>query len=88
METGTPESAMKWLDAPFPPEFEALATDRRGDVLLAQGKKDDARAAFLKARQLMTDREQYRQLVDVKLAALGVDATSSTASPPAAAPAK
>lgn len=58
--------------------FEALAADRRGDVLLAQGKRDEARAAYLAAWKALDPTLDYRQLVDAKLASLG-------AAPPAAA---
>jgi predicted negative regulator of RcsB-dependent stress response len=58
--------------------YEALAADRRGDVLLAQGKRDEARDAYLAAWKAMDSTLDYRQLVDAKLAALG-------AAPPAVA---
>jgi predicted negative regulator of RcsB-dependent stress response len=51
--------------------------DRRGDVLLAMGKADEARKAYLAAWAAMNERLEYRQLVEAKLTALG--------SPPAAA---
>ena len=51
--------------------FEALLADRRGDVLLAQGKKDEARKAFETAYKVMDEKLDYRRLVDAKLTALG-----------------
>jgi len=45
--------------------------DRRGDVLLAQGKKDDARKAFEAAYKAMDEKVEYRRLIDAKLTALG-----------------
>ena len=36
--------------------FEALVADRRGDVLLAQGKKDEARAAYQRGYKPMDDK--------------------------------
>ncbi|MCC7100343.1 MAG: tetratricopeptide repeat protein [Rubrivivax sp.] len=53
------------------PSFEALVADRRGDVLLAQGKRDEARSAFEAAWAAMDDRLDYRRLVEAKLVALG-----------------
>ena len=65
------DEALKQLDAAGAPEFAALAADRRGDVLLAQGKKDEAKAAYLKAWQTMDAKVEYRRLIDAKLTALG-----------------
>ena len=52
-------------------EFEALVADRRGDVLLAQGKKDDARKAYEAAYKAIDEKLDYRRLIDAKLTALG-----------------
>ena len=65
------DEALKQLDAANAPDFSALAADRRGDVLLAQGKKDEARAAYTKAWQTMDTKTDYRRLIDAKLTALG-----------------
>jgi predicted negative regulator of RcsB-dependent stress response len=77
------DEALKLLDG-LPKEFEALASDRRGDILLAQGKRDEAKAAFEKAHKAMDERSEYRRLVEIKLNALGVDVSSKTAADPAA----
>jgi predicted negative regulator of RcsB-dependent stress response len=45
--------------------------DRRGDVLMAQGKKDEARAAYQAAYKAMDEKLDYRRLVEAKLTALG-----------------
>ena len=60
-------------------EFEALIADRRGDVLLAQGKPGDARKAFEAAYKALDAKLDYRQIVDAKLTALGA-APASVAS--------
>ncbi len=65
------DDALKQLDAATTPDFSALVADRRGDVLLAQGKKDDAKAAYTKAWQTMDAKVDYRRLIDAKLTALG-----------------
>ncbi len=52
-------------------EFGALVDDRRGDVLMAQGKTEDAKAAYTKAWKAMDDKLEYRRLVEAKLTALG-----------------
>ncbi len=74
------DEALKQLDAVPDGPFAALAADRRGDVLLAQGKRDDARAAYERAYKLMDDKVEYRRLVDAKLTALGVSPAAAAAS--------
>jgi len=73
------DEALKQLDAATAKDFEALVADRRGDVLVAQGKKDEAKAAYLKAWQAMEPNVEYRRLIEAKLTALG-------AAPPAQPP--
>ena len=65
------DEALKQLDGATPKEFEALVADRRGDVLLAQGKKDEAKAAYQKAHAAMDPTVGYRGLIEAKLTALG-----------------
>jgi len=60
--------------------FEGLVADRRGDVLLGQGKKEDARKAFEAAYKAMDEKLDYRRLVDAKLTALGAAPAASGAS--------
>lgn len=73
------DEALKALEAPMPEAYAALAADRRGDVLMAQGKADEAKAQYQKAWDTMSERTEYRQLVQVKLAALGVNVSPSPA---------
>lgn len=72
------DQALKTLEAPMPKAFEALAADRRGDVYLAQGKADEARQQYEAAWRGLGQRAEYRNLVGVKLASLGVDAATLT----------
>lgn len=65
------DEALKQLDGVKSPEFAALADDRRGDVLLAQGKKEDAAKAYLAAYKAMDEKLDYRRVVEAKLASLG-----------------
>jgi len=73
------DDALKQLDAVPAGPYAGLAADRRGDVLLAQGRKDDARAAYRQAYQLMGDKVEYRRLVDAKLTALGAAPEAASA---------
>ncbi len=59
--------------------FAALGADRRGDVLLAQGRSEDARAAYQAAWKEMPESLDYRRLVEAKLTALGVAPAASGA---------
>jgi predicted negative regulator of RcsB-dependent stress response len=65
------DEALKELDGVKSPEFAALADDRRGDVLMAQGKKDDAVKAFQSAWKAMNEQLDYRRVVESKLTILG-----------------
>ncbi|MFT4196095.1 YfgM family protein [Ottowia sp.] len=68
------DEALKTLSASFPEPFVPLAADRRGDVLLLQGKRAEAAVEFGKAYQgLAADAGDYRRLVGIKLNALGID---------------
>lgn len=72
------DEALKHLNASFPAEFVALAADRRGDVLLLQGKRSEAAAEFGKAYQgLEKTGGEYRRLVGIKLNSLGIDPDTS-----------
>jgi predicted negative regulator of RcsB-dependent stress response len=66
------DNAFSVLKEPFPADFVALAADRRGDILLMQGKKLDARSEYEKAFKAFDDRTEYRRLVEVKLNSMGV----------------
>ncbi|WP_127996476.1 YfgM family protein [Piscinibacter defluvii] len=74
------DEALKQLDGASAKEFEALVADRRGDVLMAMGRKDEAKAAWQKAWSAMDAKVEYRRLIDAKLTAVG-------AAPAASAPA-
>ncbi|TNF63817.1 MAG: tetratricopeptide repeat protein [Burkholderiales bacterium] len=75
LDAGSPDQAMAVLAEPVPAAFEGLAADRRGDVLLAQGKPDEAREQYRQAWKALGERSEYRRLVEVKLASLGVNAS-------------
>ena len=79
------DEALKQLDAATAKGFEPLVADRRGDVLMAQGKPDDAKASYTKAWQAMDARIEYRRLIEAKLAALGAAPLTATVAADAAA---
>lgn len=63
--------ALQQLDAKHPQSFEALYDDLKGDVLLAQGKRDEARTAYQQAYDKTDDKNGYRNLIRMKLDAVG-----------------
>jgi len=66
------DEAGKTLDAIKSPEFTGLVADRRGDLLLLQGKRDEAKAEYQKALAAIDKALDYRRVVEAKLATLGV----------------
>ncbi|WP_374673530.1 YfgM family protein [Ideonella sp.] len=78
------DEALKQLDAIKAPEFAALASDRRGDVLLAAGKTADAVQAFRSSWQALPATSDYRRVVEAKLTALGAAPDESAAAASAA----
>lgn len=75
------DEAAKRLDGASAPEFAALVDDRRGDLLNASGKADDAKAAYTRAWQAMDPKLEYRRLIEAKLVALGAPLPASAAAP-------
>ena len=80
IETKSYDDALKLLSGTFPKDFAPLASDRRGDILLLQGKKAEAKAEYENAYKALDERAEYRRLVEVKLNALGVDPVAVVAS--------
>jgi predicted negative regulator of RcsB-dependent stress response len=81
LDTKKYEEALKQVDAVTDrPEFIALANDRRGDILMAQGKSAEAQAAYLKAWTVMDPKVDYRRVVEAKLNLLGVQPAGAAAS--------
>jgi len=66
------DEALKVLAEKPPPPFEPLFDELRGDILVAQGKSADARAAYKAVLdKLKPEDEAARALVQMKLDALG-----------------
>ncbi|MDR5738245.1 MULTISPECIES: tetratricopeptide repeat protein [unclassified Caballeronia] len=66
------DAGLKLLaDAPLD-AFKGVVADRRGDLLAAQGKRDDARTAYKTALDTLPKNDTAtRQLIEFKLDALG-----------------
>lgn len=65
------DKALEWVSGNYPASYQALAQDRKGDVLLLQGKNDDAVAAYQAAYKAMDTKLDYRKLIEAKLTSLG-----------------
>ena len=71
LDAGRHEQALSVLAPLKGGDWQALAADRRGDVLLSQGKKAEAAAAFKEAWDQLPEAVEYRRLVEAKLIFLG-----------------
>jgi len=79
------DKALAILNAEFPAQFAAEVADRKGDVLVAQNKLPDARTAYQAALDKMDKKHPGRQIVQVKLDAIGgAPVTAQVAVKPAA----
>jgi predicted negative regulator of RcsB-dependent stress response len=63
--------ALNLLEKAHPPSFDGLYADLRGDVLSAQGKIAEARSAYKLAYEKADAKSPYRNLIQMKLDALG-----------------
>jgi predicted negative regulator of RcsB-dependent stress response len=65
------DEALKQLDAAHPESFTELYADLKGDVLSAQGKVAEARAAYQQAYDKADAKSTYRNLIQLKMDGLG-----------------
>ena len=65
------EEALKVLDANKDEAYTAMAADLRGDIMLAQGRLDEARSAYKLAVEKAGPRNPVKQIAETKLNALG-----------------
>lgn len=65
------DEALKQLDAAHPESFTGLYADLKGDVLSAQGKVGEARAAYQQALDKTDAKSTYRNLIQLKMDGLG-----------------
>lgn len=72
------DQALKLLGTDFLPQFAAEVNDRKGDVLVAQNKLAEARQAYVAALAAMDKNNPGRQLVQIKLEAIGGTAPAET----------
>lgn len=64
------DEAVRLLDSPHGESFDGLYADLKGDILIAAGKPEDARAAYQTALAKMGRQSSYHNIVQMKLDAL------------------
>ena len=72
------QPALQQLQGSFPPEFEGVAADRKGDVLMLLDRRSDAVVEYGRAYKALDETIEYRRMVEVKLNGLGVDPQSTS----------
>ena len=65
------DEAQKQLSGDFPAELQPELADRQGDIYVALNKIDDAKKSYQLALDKMTEKSPGRQLVQIKLDAIG-----------------
>lgn len=65
------DDALKLVDTQHMESLSALYADLKGDVLVAQGKVEEARAAYQRALDKSEAKSTYRALIQLKRDALG-----------------
>ncbi len=65
------DEGIKLLNTVTAPEFAAVVADRKGDILVAQNKLPEARAAYEAALKAMDEKTPGRGLVQFKLESIG-----------------
>ena len=70
LDENNPTAALTLLDTPHEETFADLFSDRKGDALVMQNKRDEARAAYKIALEKLPDGSPYRKVVEIKLNAI------------------
>jgi len=71
------DDALKLLSGDFPVQFAGAVADRKADILVAQNKLEEARKAYQTALDKTDERNPARQLIQLKLDAIGGAAVSA-----------
>ncbi len=71
LDEGAYDEGLKVLDVASPGAYLGLFEDRRGDLLSAAGRRDEARAAYDRALAALSPNAALRGLVQLKRDALG-----------------
>ena len=66
------DTALKSLSAVTDPAFKATADEARGDVYVAKNDIENAKKAYMSAWDGLLERQQERQILQIKLESVGV----------------
>ncbi|MDR3393259.1 MAG: tetratricopeptide repeat protein [Sulfuriferula sp.] len=75
LDENNPAAALALLDAPHEESFADLFSDRKGDALVMQNKRDEARATYKIALEKLPADSPYRKVIEIKLNAIAGVAT-------------
>jgi len=73
------DEGMKILSGDFPEQFSGVVSDRKGDIFVAQNKLNEARRAYQAALEKTDAQNPGRQLIQIKLDAIGGAAVKKAA---------
>jgi predicted negative regulator of RcsB-dependent stress response len=73
------DEGLKVLAGEFPEQFTGVVADRKGDILAAQEKIEAARDAYKLALDKTDNKNPARQLIQLKLDAIGGASTKAAA---------
>ena len=73
------DAALKALSGDVPEQFTGAVADRKGDILVAQNKVAEARAAYQAALDATDKKNPGRQLIQLKFEAIGGTLPADTA---------
>lgn len=65
------DAALALLQSPHDPAFDGLASDMKGDILVAQGKIADAKKAYQDALSKLDTKNSFHKFTEQKLDELG-----------------
>ncbi|HUF22388.1 MAG TPA: tetratricopeptide repeat protein [Burkholderiales bacterium] len=71
LDKGEHAEALQLLNVTTTDAYVAVFADMRGDLLVAEGRLDEARAAYRQALEKVSEQSQWRNVVQIKLDALG-----------------
>jgi predicted negative regulator of RcsB-dependent stress response len=71
------DEGLSFLAGDFPVDFAGVAIDAKGDIYFAQNKIEDARNAYQAALDKLGEKNPGRQLIQIKLDALGGAVTNA-----------
>ncbi len=71
LDQDEPDAALKQLETPFEPAFLGLAAQLKGDIHVARGDADQARAAYKLALETLSEASAFRSFVEARLDSLG-----------------